>query len=286
MKILGTLVALAAAASALAQKEVDPTFLRTDLAIATEASSDLTTATCHYKPLFGIGAPHASASVGIARYAEVAVDPGGSCRMVTYPGEEQVYVVLDGDGAVTYGAIHVPVRKEDYLYIPPTVPHTLAAAGGSLHAIVMGFRTHAAGPLPDRPTVANIEDVPLQAVRGHPLSAQYRLLMGDVTSKRDRIAAAHLLTSLFLMEIAPGGTNHPHHHEREEEIYLVLDGHGEMVAGSGLDGVEGRFPAHSGDAYFFRTNCTVGYYSAPDVKSRILAVRSWYPGLERAGMEH
>ena len=41
-----------------------------------------------------------------------------------------------------------------------------------------------------------------------------------------------------------------------------------------------------GDAFFFRLNCTVGYYSAPGAKSRVLAVRSWYPGMEVEGMEH
>ena len=95
-----------------------------------------------------------------------------------------------------------------------------------------------------------------------------------------------VLTSLFLMEIAPGGTNFPHHHQREEEIYLVLSGHGDMVAGGGMDGIAGRHPAKAGDAYFFRLNCTVGYYSAPSVKSRILCVRSWYPGMVVKGAEH
>ena len=73
--------------------------------------------------------------------------------------------------------------------------------------------------------------------------------------------------------------NDPHHHETEEEIYLVLDGSGDMVAGGGMDGVEGRHPARAGDAYFFRLNCTVGFYSSSDssVKARILAVRSRYP---------
>src|SRR5258708_30905054 len=64
--------------------------------------------------------------------------------------------------------------------------------------------------------------------------------MGDVDSKGDRLAAGHVLTNLFLMEIAPDGTNFPHHHEREEEIYLVLSGHGTMVAGGGMDGIAGR----------------------------------------------
>lgn len=89
--------------------------------------------------------------------------------------------------------------------------------------------------------------------------------------------AGRAVTSLFVTEIAPRSTNFPHHHEREEEIYLVLSGHGDIVAGGGADGVEGKHPAQAGDACFFRLNCTVGYYSAPGVKTRILAVRSWYP---------
>ena len=173
--------------------------------------------------------------------------------------------------------------------IPATVSHALSNTSSQpLHVLVMGFRTkgfeHA--QMPPRALSANIRDVPTQMVSGHPSSTLYRLLMGDVDSKRDRIAAGRVLTSLFLMEIAPNGTNFPHHHEREEEIYLVLDGHGDMVAGGGMDGVEGRHPAKAGDAYFFRLNCTVGYYSAPGVKSRILAVRSWYPGMVLRDMEH
>ena len=50
------------------------------------------------------------------------------------------------------------------------------------------------------------------------------------------------------MDFAPGGTNFPHHHETAEEIYLVIDGEGEMVAGGGTDGIEGRHPAKAGDA--------------------------------------
>ena len=81
------------------------------------------------------------------------------------------------------------------------------------------------------------------------------------------------------MEFEPGGTNFPHHHDSAEEIYLVLDGSGDMVAGGGMDGVEGRHPARAGDAYFFRLNCTVGFYASKDSapKARILAVRSRYP---------
>ena len=101
--------------------------------------------------------------------------------------------------------------------------------------------------------------------------------MGDTKSTRDRIAAGHLLVSLFVMEFKPGGDNTPHHHDNEEEIYVLLDGQGDMVAGGGMDGIEGPFPAKPGDAYFFRLNCTVGFYNGAQGPSRILAVRSTYP---------
>jgi mannose-6-phosphate isomerase-like protein (cupin superfamily) len=271
------------------ERRIDPTFLYRDTSAVKEIKSDLTTTGCHYKPLFGQGDSETSVVAGVARYGEAILDPHGACATVQYPGEDQVYVVLDGKGTAEYGNDTVPLGKEDYLYLPASVPHTLRNDSGSpLLVVVMGFRTHGfeKDPLPPHPLKANIEDVPTGLVSGHPSSTLYRLLMGDAESKRDRLAAGRVLTSLFLMEIAPGGTNFPHHHEREEEIYLVLSGHGEMVAGGGMDGLEGRHPAKTGDAYFFRLNCTVGYYSAPNVKSRILAVRSWYPGMQQKGAEH
>ncbi|MBV9304421.1 MAG: cupin domain-containing protein [Acidobacteriaceae bacterium] len=271
------------------ERRVDPTFLHRSLFATKERPADITTQSCHYFPLFGEGDSDARVVVGIARYGEVILDPKGSCTTRAYPEEDQVYVVLEGAGALMYAREEVQLKKEDYLYIPATVPHSLTNPSRSqCKLIVMGFRTRGfeKAPIPAHALEANIEDVPTQPVSGHPSSTLYRLLMGDVDSKRDRIAAGRVLTSLFVMEIAPGGTNFPHHHEREEEIYLLLDGSGEIVAGGGMDGIEGRHAAKAGDAYFFRLNCTVGYYSAPGVKSRVLAVRSWYPGMVKKGMEH
>jgi len=132
--------------------------------------------------------------------------------------------------------------------------------------------------------VRNAAEAEKQVLPGHPASTKYLLLMGGKESKRDLIAAGQVLTSLFLMEFDAGGTNHPHHHFREEEIYLLLEGEGDLVAGGGRNGVEGRHPAEPGDAYFYRLNCTVGFYASPDMggkKALILAARSRYPGLER-----
>ena len=107
----------------------------------------------------------------------------------------------------------------------------------------------------------------------------YKFPVGDRKSTRDKIAAGYVVTSLFLTDFAPGGTNFPHHHETAEEIYLVLDSHGKMVAGGGMDGIEGFHVANGGDTYFFRLNCTVGFYNSPEAgaKAHILAVRSRFP---------
>jgi hypothetical protein len=58
-----------------------------------------------------------------------------------------------------------------------------------------------------------------------------------------------------------------------------MDGQGEIVAGGGTDGIEGRHAAKAGDAYYFRPNCTVGFYNQnkPNAKAYILAVRSRIP---------
>ena len=37
------------------ERQIDPTFLYRDTSTAKEKPSDITTATCHYKPLFGQG---------------------------------------------------------------------------------------------------------------------------------------------------------------------------------------------------------------------------------------
>lgn len=274
----GLLVALAPAAAA--EREIDPTFLYRDSNTAPEKPSDITTATCHYHPLFGMGAKQTKVLGSVARYGIVDIDPHGACAPVQYPGEEQLYVVLKGNGEAGYGAGKVALKTEDFLYLPATVKHGLAnPTAAPMKVVVMGFHTKGfpSGPLPAHPLKDNIGNVPIEHVGGHPDSSHFRLLTGDAPQTRNRFNVGYVVTSLFLMEIDPSGTNFPHHHPDMEEIYLVLDGHGEQVAGGGTDGIAGRRPAKPGDAYFYRRNATVGYYSAPGVKSRILCVRSFDP---------
>jgi mannose-6-phosphate isomerase-like protein (cupin superfamily) len=275
-----TLLVLAALPLLAADRTVDPTFLHRYVPDVREQHSDVTTATCHYKPIFGGGDSQAKVPRGVARFGEITIDAGGNCEPVSYPAEEQAWVILDGSGTIDYAGEKLAVRKHDFLYLPSSIRHSVGSSSGA-RIIVMGFKlgngTHI--PAAVKPAVANFDDVKWQTVSGHPDSVLYQLLIGDITSKRDKIAASEVLTSLFIMEFEPGGTNFPHHHDSAEEIYLVLDGSGDMVAGGGTDGVEGRHPARAGDTYFFRLNCTVGFYASksPGPKARILAVRSRYP---------
>jgi mannose-6-phosphate isomerase-like protein (cupin superfamily) len=262
--------------------QVAPTWVHRFVPDIAEMTTDLSTNNCHYLPIFGEGDAAARIARSVARFGEVNVDAQGTCRPVSYAGEEQIYFILEGSGILQYGEEKVPVRKNDFMYLPPGITHTISgSADQPCRVLVMGFRIPAGTTLepPPKLQLANVDDVKEQTVEGHPSSVLYKLLVGDRKSTRDRIAAGHVVTSLFLMDFAPGGTNTPHHHETAEEIYLILDGHGKIVAGGGMDGVEGTHEASAGDAYFFRLNCTVGFYNSeePGAKAHILAVRSRFP---------
>jgi mannose-6-phosphate isomerase-like protein (cupin superfamily) len=253
----------------------DPTFLRRSLADVPAKAG--------YRAVFGEGDAGAAHLKGISRFGEITVEVHGKRSEGSFAGEERIYFVTEGSGTLRYGADDHAIRREDFFYVAPGVDHGFANAGTApLRVILMAFRIprSAAVKVPPRLPLANLDEVKKQTVGNHPASTLYQLMIGDTRSTRDKLSAAHVVTSLFLMEIAPGGTNQPHHHDNEEEIYLLLEGTGEMVAGGGMDGVEGRFPAKPGDAYFFRLNTTVGFYNSngPGARTaRILAVRSLYP---------
>jgi mannose-6-phosphate isomerase-like protein (cupin superfamily) len=259
-------------------RSVDPTFLHRDIPDVSPKMADVTSDSCEYRPLFGEGDSETTIVRGVARFGQITIAPAGSCKPVDYSAEEQAYVLMDGDGQLHYGGDTSPVKRHDFMYLPAGVEHWLANTSTSpMHVFVMGFKIAAGTPPPPKLQIANYDEVRKQNVSGHPDSVVYQLMIGGVKSKRDRIAAGHLLTSLYIMEFKPGGTNFPHHHEAEEEIYVVLDGTGDIVAGSGTNGLEARFPSKAGDAYFFRLNCTVGFYNSNQEPAHILAVRSIFP---------
>jgi mannose-6-phosphate isomerase-like protein (cupin superfamily) len=262
-------------------RTVDPTWLHRYLPGLSETKVDMSSATCHYKPIFGTGDTDNRILRSVSRFGEATVDPQGSCQSVLHQREEEIYFVLQGTGILQYGDGTHPLRANDFTYLSPGVKHGLANDSSQpLRVLVMAFNIPESVRLgtPSQPLrIVNLDDVKEETVQGHPTSVLYKLLVGPRSGKRDAIDEAYVVTSFFWMNFAPGGTNFPHHHETAEEIYLVVSGEGEMVAGSGMDGIEGRFPARSGDVYYFRPNCTVGFYNQNKANAHILAVRSRIP---------
>jgi len=263
----------------------DPTFLRRSVGAIQPKTGDLTAGAkeVQYRPIFGIGDPDARQLKGVARYGELTVEAKGTTALVSYEAEEQIYFVLSGEGSVLYGSDKSPIKRYDFLYLPPGVKHGVANDSSEpLRILVMGYKIPRSVQVtpPAKLQIANVADVNAVQLAGHGPTCVFKLLMGTTESTRDKLAAASQMVSLFIMEFLPGGTNIPHHHESEEEIYYVLQGSGDMVAGGGADGNEGRYPAKEGDAYFFRLNTTVGFYSGAkpgSPKDLILAVRSKFP---------
>jgi len=264
-------------------RTVDPTWLHRFVPRLSEAKADLSSPTCHYKPIFGAGDADNRILRSVSHFGEVTLESQGNCQSVLHDREEEIYFVLEGTGVLQYGDETHPLSANDFTYLAPGVKHGLTnSSARPLRVLVMAFKIPprvALNPPPPPVKIVNLDDVKEEPVQGHPTSVLYKLLAGPRNGKRDAIDSAYVITSFFLMDFAPGGTNFPHHHETAEEIYLVVDGEGEMVAGSGIDGLEGRFPAKAGDAYYFRPNCTVGFYNQdkPGAKAHILAVRSKIP---------
>jgi mannose-6-phosphate isomerase-like protein (cupin superfamily) len=276
-------VVLAIVPRLLAQeRRVEPTWLYRDVSVIQEHEIDLTSKSCHYTPIFGEGDGESRLPQSVVRFGELTVDAHGACQPVEYPRQEELYFVRDGSGVLRYGDESHPLAPTDFTYVPPTVPHRVSNPSSQpLRLVVTTVRIDPDTPIaqPEKLVVANLGELKEQTVEGHPKSVLYKLLIGPRTAARDRINAAYAVADFFLMDFASAGTNFPHHHETAEEIYLVLDGEGQMAAGGGIDGVEGLHPAKSGDAYYFRPNCTVGFYNQnkPGAKAHILAVRVFVP---------
>jgi mannose-6-phosphate isomerase-like protein (cupin superfamily) len=264
------------------ERRVEPTWLYRDASALAERKIDLSSESCHYTPIFGEGDTEAEVPQSVARFGELTVEGHGNCQMVEYQREEELYFIVGGSGILHYGKESHSLSKNDFTYVPPGIQHSVSNPSSQpLQIVVTTVRIPQDIRLspPAELAIGNLAELKEETVEGHPNSVLYKLLIGPRTATRDRINATYTVADFFLMDFAPGGTNFPHHHETAEEIYLVLDGEGQMAAGSGMDGVEGLHHAKAGDAYYFRANCTVGFYNqkAGSAKAHILAVRALVP---------
>jgi mannose-6-phosphate isomerase-like protein (cupin superfamily) len=258
-------------------------FLKRSVDLAKEVKTDFSTATAHYKALFGAGDDNSGIIKAVNHYGNLTIDPDGSSNVIKFDNEEIVLYVLDGTGNLKYGNDVVPVSRNDFMYIPVGEKIQISNPRDKiLSVMVMGFKIFPGCSIKptDRLMIANSDDVPFQVLGQHGPTTLFQLLMGTTESKRDKLASAYQVNSLFIMDFDTNGTNIPHKHESEEEIYFILKGLGEIVAGETADGKELRHPAKAGDAFFFSPNTLIGFYSGNkkgEEHAKILAVRFKYP---------
>jgi mannose-6-phosphate isomerase-like protein (cupin superfamily) len=244
----------------------------------TDLTKDTDTAT--YKAIFGEGDKNEEYLNGLTRVGELTVQPGGASAIVKRPDEEYVLYVTSGKGTLIYGREKAPLKTNDFLYIPAGVRHGVSNSGKEpIQVLFMGYKIPEGVDYQPKKElqIANADEVELQVLGSHGPTTQYKLLMGDTTSTRDRLSSASQMKSLFIMDFAPRGTNNPHRHATQEEVYFVLRGSGYMVAG--LDQYENveRHPSQEGDAFYWAAGTEVGFYSLNkenEEHSIILAIRS------------
>lgn len=233
-----------------------------------------------YKPIFGEGDKDAHYLNGISRMGELTVGPGGASAIVSRPNEEYVLYVTQGKGTLIYGNQREPLRENDFLYVPAKVKHGIAnETDGVIRVLFLGYHLMKDADYEPKAglQIANADEVELQVLGSHGPTTQYKLLMGDTSSTRDRLASAQNMKSLFIMDFAPHGTNNPHRHASQEEVYFVLRGSGYMVAGLDAYGNVERHPSQVGDAFYWAAGTEVGFYSLNkegEEHSIILAIRS------------
>ncbi len=258
-------------------------YLHRSIRSANEFKMELTAPAAHYFPLFGKGDDSSAAIKGLIRYGNLIVDPLGKSETAIFKGEEQVIYVLEGTGMITCDKAEVPVSMNDFIYIPSGSRMTLSnPRERNLSLFLMGFRMIPGDTIKPSPgmMIANADEVKFQVLGSHGPTTTFQLLMGTTLSTRDRLASASRVSSLFIMDFAAGGTNIPHRHDDEEEIYYILRGKGDIVAGETSDAKEFRHPSKAGDAYFFSPGTLIGFYSGnaeAEEHARILAVRFRYP---------
>lgn len=261
----------------------DSQYLKRSVYSVDETGMELTAPSVHYYPLFGKGDDSSSVIKGLIRYGNLVLDAGSKSETARFQGEEQVIWVLEGSGLLSCDNEKVPVGINDFIYIPAGSRISFSnPRERRLSVFLMGFRMVAGDTVTPstRMMIANADDVGFQVLGYHGPTTTFQLLMGTTQSTRDKLAAACRMTSLFVMDFAAGGTNIPHRHEDEEEIYYILRGKGDIVAGETSEGKELRHPSRAGDAYFFSPGTLIGFYSGNsecEEHARILAVRFRYP---------
>ena len=96
---------------------VDPTWLHRYVPDLTEAKADLSSSTCHYRPMFGESDKENRSLQTVTRFGEVTLDAHGDCQTVHYDRQEEIYFVVEGGGLLHFEDQVQALRKHDFTYL-------------------------------------------------------------------------------------------------------------------------------------------------------------------------
>jgi uncharacterized cupin superfamily protein len=215
---------------------------------------------------FDLGRAAGSVAVGLKR---ISVEPGGwSTPAHVHGREEEIFYVLGGSGLSWQDpgpgqpATYEVGPGDCLVHLTVGELHTLNAGPDGIDVLAFGQRAHGMGawlpragvawvgvtwasvgeePSPwEREAAAGAPDLPAAVsprpasiVNGHDVPAETRDGATVARSRRDlATAAGSVRTGLKLVTVQPGKLGvAPHCHSAEEELFVVLEGSGELVLG-------------------------------------------------------
>ncbi len=111
----------------------------------------------------------------------------------------------------------------------------------------------------------DVEKKPLNEIHGEKVLYQ---LVWRFTLKAEMLKA---FKGVAQLTVPPGETNLMHNHPREEQIYIVLSGSGEIQVG------EERAPAGPGDVVYLPANVPHGFFNTGSKPAVILNIGAGVP---------
>ena len=100
-------------------------------------------------------------------------------------------------------------------------------------------------------------------ISSHGETTIYQLIFGRGTEDPKLTKG---ITSFWIMTVMPGGTNEPHSHKDEEQIYFIKDGNGLIVVG------EEKREVKAGDAIYLPPKTVHAFYNTGSEPCVIIAV--------------
>jgi len=111
--------------------------------------------------------------------------------------------------------------------------------------------------------VVNIDEIEEKVLSSHGETTKYQLIFGRGSNYPD---ITRKFTSIWVMTVEPGGTNQPHVHEDEEQIYIIKEGSGTVVVG------DEKRKVGEGDAIYLPPKITHAFYNDGEEPCVIIAV--------------